>query len=72
MKLNTYLIKQEINNAIQTKTPKKLFDGKGLCLNIRSNGGASWQYHYRINKTPKTLSIGIYPDISLKEARILH
>lgn len=72
MKLNDRLIKKGINDAKQTPKGKKIFDGKGLCLNIRATGGASWQYHYRIGKRPRILSLGTYPTLSLKEARILH
>ncbi len=72
MTLNNYLIKQTINEVIQNQKAKKIFDTHGLCLNIRRNGGASWQYHYRVGAKAKTLSLGTYPSISLKEARILH
>lgn len=71
-KLTDKLIKAAINQAKQVQKGQKLFDGMGLCINIRPNGGASWQYHYRMGSKPKTLSLGTYPLLSLKDARVLH
>ena len=47
-------------------------DGAGLYLLINKTGGKYWRYNYRFMGKHKTLSIGVYPDISLKEARDLH
>lgn len=47
----------------------KLFDEKGLYLLINPNGSRYWRLKYRISGKEKTLSIGVYPEISLKEAR---
>ena len=64
--------------AIKVKAAKpkakayKLMDGAGLYLLINKSGRKYWRYNYRFVRKHKTLSIGIYPDISLKEARELH
>ncbi len=50
---------------------RKLTDGGGLYLLINSTG-KYWRYNYRFNSKYKTLAIGVYPEVSLKEARILH
>jgi len=47
----------------------KLSDGEGLNLLIRTSGTRSWQWKYRFLGKEKTLSIGSYPTVSLKEAR---
>jgi integrase len=47
----------------------KLSDEKGLYLFIRPNGSKSWRLKYRFIGTEKTLSIGLYPDVSLADAR---
>lgn len=50
---------------------KKLFDGGGLYLLINKTG-KYWRYDYRFLKKRKTLSLGVYPEVSLKEAREKH
>jgi len=47
----------------------KVSDGEGLNLLIRTSGTKSWQLKYRFIGKEKTLTIGTYPTISLKEAR---
>jgi len=51
--------------------PKKLTDGGGLYLLINQKG-KYWRYNFRINGKFKTLSLGVYPEVSLKEARTAH
>lgn len=49
----------------------KLSDGDGLVLLIQPNGSKWWRFRYRYNGKEKMLSIGTYPDVTLKEARLL-
>lgn len=49
----------------------KLSDGEGLVLLIQPNGSKWWRYRYRFNGKEKMLSIGTYPEVTLKEARLL-
>ena len=62
--------------AIRGAKPKekayKLMDGAGLYLLINKSGSKTWRYNYRFMGKHKTLSIGAYPEISLKDARDLH
>jgi len=51
------------------KKPFKLFDSAGLFLLVTPSGGKWWRFKYRFNNKEKLLSLGTYPDISLKEAR---
>ena len=53
----------------QTET-KKHFDGNGLYLEIRPTGSCYWRLKYRFGGKEKLLALGVYPDVSLKAARI--
>ncbi len=52
-----------------SKTPRKLGDGHGLFLWVMPNGAKYWRLSYRINGKQKTQALGVYPEVSLKEAR---
>jgi len=54
------------------RSPRKLFDGRGLYLLVAPNGGRYWRYNYRIDGKFKTLALGIYPDVPLAKARVRH
>lgn len=45
-------------------------DGEGLVLMRQPSGVLAWRYRYRFAGKAKMLSMGNYPEISLKEARI--
>lgn len=47
----------------------KKTDGKGLTLIVKTTGTKVWQLSYRFKEKRKTLSLGSYPDTSLKMAR---
>jgi len=47
----------------------KLFDEGGLFLIVRPSGGKLWRLKYRHLGKEQQLSLGRYPDVSLKEAR---
>lgn len=47
----------------------KLFDERGLYLQITPKGGKRWRLKYRFDGKEKLLSLGLYPDVSLKEAQ---
>lgn len=44
-------------------------DGDGLTFTLSANGAASWTLRYRLGGRLRELTLGRYPDISLKEAR---
>jgi len=57
-------------NALKPKDKDyKISDEKGLYLFVKKNGSKYWRFKYRIHGVEKLLSLGVYPDISLKEAR---
>ncbi|MES9942094.1 MAG: integrase arm-type DNA-binding domain-containing protein [Candidatus Thiodiazotropha sp. 6PLUC2] len=61
------------DSAIRNAKPKeknyKLADGGGLYLLVTTKGGKWWRLDYRFNGKRKTLSMGVYPDVTLKSAR---
>lgn len=52
----------------ETKT-RKLADGLGLYLEVTPTGGKYWRMKYRHLGKEKRLAFGVYPEVSLKEAR---
>lgn len=61
------------NTAVQNAKPRekayKLADGGGLFLAIMPNGSRYWRYKYRFHGKEKLLALGVYPTVSLLEAR---
>ncbi|HEL4826708.1 TPA: tyrosine-type recombinase/integrase [Stenotrophomonas maltophilia] len=55
-------------NAKGRDKPYKLAAGAGLYLQVMPNGSKYWRMKYRYGAKEKLLSIGVYPEISLKEA----
>jgi hypothetical protein len=47
----------------------KLSDGGGLFLLVKPTGGKLWRLPYRFNKMQKTFALGVYPAVSLLDAR---
>ncbi|NTW89176.1 MAG: integrase arm-type DNA-binding domain-containing protein [Desulfobulbaceae bacterium] len=58
-----------IRNAQPGTKPKRLFDGGGLYLEIAPAGGKWWRLKYRFGGKEKRISFGVYPEVSLKDAR---
>jgi integrase len=63
------LTNTEIRNAKPGKKPVKLFDERGLYLEVSPAGGKWWRLKYRFGGKEKRLSLGVYPDVGLKDAR---
>ena len=59
-----------IRTAEPGDKPRKLTDGGGLFLLVQPNGGKWWRLKYRVDGKEKLLSMGTYPEISLKDARL--
>jgi len=57
-----------VRQAKPKDKPYKIGDSAGLYLLIKPTG-KYWRMNYRFAGKQKTLAIGVYPDISLKEAR---
>lgn len=63
-----------IKNTSAKGKPFKLYDANGLYLHFSkafdNHKGRVWRYRYRFNGKEKSLTIGRYPLISLKDARL--
>jgi len=58
-----------IRNAKPSDKARKITDERGLYLLITPNGGKWWRFKYLFGGKEKLLSLGVYPDISLADAR---
>lgn len=61
-----------ISKAKPGPKPVKLSDAHGLYLLIAPSGLKSWRYNYRHQGKQKTCTLGDYPSLSLRDARIEH
>ena len=58
-----------IRNAKPRGKSYKLADGAGLYLEVMPNGSRYWRMRYRIAGKDTRLAFGVYPEVSLAEAR---
>ena len=58
-----------IRKAKPADKPIRLFAGGGLYMEVSPTGGKWWRLKYRFDGKEKRLSVGVYPDVSLKDAR---
>lgn len=59
-----------IRNAKPAGKQLKLFDGHGMFMLVTPAGQKYWRLKFRFAGKEKLLSLGVYPEIGLKEARI--
>lgn len=57
-------------NAKAKDKPYKLATGGGLYLEVMPNGSKYWRMKYRFAGREKRLAMGVYPEVSLREAAI--
>ncbi|WP_272519383.1 integrase arm-type DNA-binding domain-containing protein [Providencia sp. PROV195] len=60
---------KQIDSSKPKEKDYKLSDSGGLYLLVKTNGGRYWRLKYRIDGKEKLLAIGIYPTITLADAR---
>ena len=68
MALTDTLIKAKTHKDIDGKVkvaPYKLYDEKGLFLQVTPNGGKWWRFKYQFDGKEKLLSLGTYPEVPL-------
>lgn len=58
-----------IRQAKPASRDYKIFDGGGLFLLVRPSGGKLWRFRYRHLGKEQLISLGAYPDVTLKDAR---
>lgn len=61
-----------VSNKKPTSKVQRLSDGYGMFLEVRPTGAKYWRYSYRFAGKQKTLALGVYPEVSLAQARELH
>lgn len=59
----------ELRKAKPSEKTRRLFDSGGLYIEISPAGGKLWRLKYRFSGKEKRLALGIYPEVSLAEAR---
>lgn len=60
---------KQIDSSKPKEKDYKLSDGGGLYLLVKTNGGKYWRLKYRIDGKEKLLAIGVYPTVTLADAR---
>jgi integrase len=64
------------HHCIATARPREklyaLTDGHGLHLQVTPEGSKRWRFRYRFAGLENTISLGVYPKVSLTKARRLH
>lgn len=58
-----------VRSAKPTGKLYRLFDERGMYLEVSATGGKWWRFKYRFEGKEKRLSLGVYPDVGLKDAR---
>jgi len=59
----------KIRSARPQERAYKLFDERGLFMLVTPTGGRLWRFRYRLGGVEKLLTLGAYPDVTLKRAR---
>ncbi|WP_373393240.1 tyrosine-type recombinase/integrase [Raoultella ornithinolytica] len=60
----------KVRTAKPTDKQYKLTDGNGMHLLVHPNGSKYWRLQYRFGGKQKMLALGVYPDVSLADARV--
>lgn len=58
-----------VRNAKPKEKTYRIADGGGLYLELTPSGGRYWRLKYRFNGKEKRLALGVYPEVSLAQAR---
>ncbi|PIZ31902.1 MAG: integrase [Alphaproteobacteria bacterium CG_4_10_14_0_8_um_filter_53_9] len=64
-----HLNELKVKNAKPQEKLYRLFDGRGLYLEVNPKGGKYWRFKYRFEDRERRMGFGVYPDISLSQAR---
>ncbi|XTZ37890.1 tyrosine-type recombinase/integrase [Salmonella enterica] len=59
----------KVRTAKPTDKQYKLTDGNGMHLLVHPNGSRYWRLQYRFGGKQKMLALGVYPEVSLADAR---
>lgn len=59
----------KIKTAKSAEKVYKIYDAEGLYIEVPPTGKKRWRFKYRFDGKEKRISLGVYPDVSLKDAR---
>ncbi len=59
----------EVRRASPREKTYRIYDGRGMYLEVAPTGGKYWRLKYRFNAREKRLALGVYPDVTLAHAR---
>ena len=63
---------EKIIKKIKNKPKQfKISDGEGLYLLVHPNGSKYWRFDFRFDGKQKSSSLGVWPEVSLDQARII-
>lgn len=71
MRMNSLTDRDCTNARCDQQRIRKLHDGDGLYLWVYLDGRKYWRMRYRLGGKEKTLSLGVYPNVNLDDARLL-
>src|SRR5690606_12066233 len=63
------LTDKAIKAAAAKNKPYKIADGNGLFLHVSQKGHKTFRFKFRFDKKEQLLIIGVYPEMSLADAR---
>ena len=58
-----------VRKAIPVEKAYRLSDEKGMYLEVSPTGAGYWRLKYRLLGIEKPLALGVYPEVTLKDAR---
>ncbi|HEX7438781.1 MAG TPA: Arm DNA-binding domain-containing protein, partial [Caldimonas sp.] len=64
-----FLTDASVKKAKPGAKPIRMFDGGGMYLEVQPSGSKWWRHKFRFGGKEKLLSLGVYPEIGLSEAR---
>ena len=62
-------IRAALKGAAAAGSPRKISDGAGLLMEARPSGAGWWRLRYRFGGKEGMLSLGVYPAVTLAQAR---
>lgn len=71
MSVTNKLLDTQVRSFKSREKPYKKSDGGGMYIEIRPNGSKWWRLAYRLNGKQQLKSLGVYPEVTLYEARRL-
>jgi len=63
------LTNAEVTNAKPESKMRRMYDERGLYIEIMPSGSKYWRLKYMFNGKDKRMALGVYPEVTLAEAR---